>query len=64
MAGFEVHHADPRASPDAKARLLVEMLDGQQVQATVAAACELSGEGMEGHFVAHLEAIRSVRFER
>ena len=64
MAGFEVHHADPHGSPDAKARLLVEMLDGQQVQATVAAACELSGEGMEGRFVAHLEAIRSVRFER
>lgn len=64
MAGFEVHHSDSHASPEGKARLLVEMQDGRKVQATVAAACEVFGDSMEGRFSAHFEAIRSVRFER
>ncbi|HSV61008.1 MAG TPA: hypothetical protein VLJ19_19095 [Variovorax sp.] len=64
MAGFEVYHSDPHASPDAKARLLVEMRDGKKVQATVAAACELFGDNVEGRFSAYYEGIRSVRFER
>ena len=64
MAGFEVYHSESHASPDAKARLLVEMLDGKKVQATVAAACEVFGDNVEGRFSAHYEGIRSVRFER
>jgi hypothetical protein len=63
MAGFEVLQADDHGSPNAKAKLRVELLDGTAVAGTVDAACDLFGTNSLGRFTTYFDRVRSVRFE-
>ncbi|AOX99665.1 hypothetical protein [Jeongeupia sp. USM3] len=64
MAGFDVLHADDHASPNAKARLKIELVDGTVLSGTADANCDLFGYNEVGRFSTYYDRIRSVRFER
>jgi serine/threonine-protein kinase len=64
MSSFEVLRADDHTSPNAKARLKIQLVDGSEVSGTVDAKCDLVGYNDVGRFAIYWDRLQRVQFER
>lgn len=64
MSSFEVLRANDHTSPNAKAQLKIQLIDGSEVSGTVGAGCDLFGYNDIGRFTTYYDQIQRVQFER
>jgi hypothetical protein len=64
MQKFEVLQADIISAPDAKANLLITLLDGTSVNGKVAANCDIFGYNDVGRFTTTLQKLKLIEFRR
>jgi hypothetical protein len=64
ISSLEVLHADDHTSPNARAQLKIQLLDGTDVLGTVDAGCDLFGYNDVGRFTTYYDRVRRIQFER
>ena len=64
MSSFEVLRADDHTSPNPKAKLRIQLIDGGVLSGTVDAGCDLFGYNDVGRFKIYFDRLQSVQFER
>jgi len=64
MRSFEVLRADPLDAPNARAALLVTLLDGKTIKDSVGAGCDIFGYNDLGRFSTYFQNVKRVDFRR
>ncbi len=64
IQSFEVLQADPLFAPNAKATLLITLLDGKSIKESVGAGCDVFGYNDLGRFTTYFQDLKRVDFRR
>jgi len=64
MRRFEVLRADAVDAPNAKATVLITLLDGTKIEDVVTAGCDIFGYNDVGRFTTYFQRLKRVDFQR
>ena len=64
MKSFEVLHADAANVPNARATVVITLLDGKTMKDVVDAACDIFGYNDLGRFTTYFQQLKRVDFQR
>ena len=64
MKSVEVLRADPVHAPNAKATIVITLLDGRKIEDRVNASCDIFGYNDLGRFTTYFDKLKRVDFQR
>jgi serine/threonine-protein kinase len=64
ISSIDVLRADDHTSPNPKAQVRIQLLDGAEISGTVGAGCDLFGYNDTGRYTTYWDRIRRIQFER